>query len=257
MDSTGASAAGFFPQLLDPVAHNEDGVGGAHIYIPWWLERERKDFLRGYHIEIWGGRGMPRYGFLGGIHRINGLVPGSGGEARARGGGGFGQQLKQDYRRLYGAVIGFDGRGEMIARRENRCTIDPEVVDRCGIPVLRFDVRWSAQEIRQVRHFHETARDIIEAMGGMPIDDMPSADDDFGITTPGRIIHEVGVTRMGADPRTSALNEYCQAHDVDNLFVADSGPFVSQAHKNPTWTIMALAMRTSEHIVEEGRRLNL
>jgi choline dehydrogenase-like flavoprotein len=58
---------------------------------------------------------------------------------------------------------------------------------------------------------------------------------------------------MGNDPGTSVLNKYCQAHDVKNLFVTDGGPFVSQADKNPTWTILALSMRTSEYIVEQRR----
>jgi choline dehydrogenase-like flavoprotein len=49
------------------------------------------------------------------------------------------------------------------------------------------------------------------------------------------------------------LNEWCQAWDCRNLFVADGGPFVSQADKNPTWTIMALAMRTSDRILELRR----
>ena len=53
---------------------------------------------------------------------------------------------------------------------------------------------------------------------------------------------------MGADRSSSVLNGWCQAHEVPNLFVADGAPFVSQADKNPTWTIMALSMRTSEHI---------
>jgi choline dehydrogenase-like flavoprotein len=62
---------------------------------------------------------------------------------------------------------------------------------------------------------------------------------------------------MGHAPQSSALNEYCQAHEVKNLFVADGGPFTSQADKNLTWTIMALAMRTSEYVAEELRRGNL
>ena len=53
------------------------------------------------------------------------------------------------------------------------------------------------------------------------------------------------------------LNEWCQAHEVKNLFVADGGPFVTNAHKNVTWTILALAWRTSEHIAEERRKGNL
>jgi choline dehydrogenase-like flavoprotein len=53
---------------------------------------------------------------------------------------------------------------------------------------------------------------------------------------------------MGSDPSTSALNGWCQAHEVRNLFITDGGPFVSQADKNPTWTILALSMRSSERV---------
>ena len=82
---------------------------------------------------------------------------------------------------------------------------------------------------------------------------MPTKSSGYGIEPGGRIIHELGVTRMGDDPSRSVLNRNCQAHDVKNLFVADGGPFVSQADKNPTWTILALAMRTGEYIVEQRR----
>lgn len=255
MDSTGSDVMGFFPQLVDMPVHNEDGVGGMHIYIPWWLEKDRSlPFSRGYHIEVWGGRGMPGYGFGGGIHRLNGQL--SGGD-RSRGGGGYGPQLKDDYRRLWGAFVGMSGRGEMIARRENNCEIDPDMVDKYGIPVLKFNVTWGEEEYLQTKHFQETGHEIIRSMGGTPMWDIPSAEDGYGILAPGRIIHEVGTTRMGDDPRTSVLNSNCQSHEVKNLFVADAGPFVSQAHKNPTWTILAMSMRTSETIAAEVSKRNL
>jgi choline dehydrogenase-like flavoprotein len=82
---------------------------------------------------------------------------------------------------------------------------------------------------------------------------MPTAAQGYGIEAGGRIIHEAGVTRMGSDPSTSVLNKYCQAHDCRNVFVADGGPFVSQADKNLTWTILALAMRTAEYIAEQRK----
>ena len=66
-DSTGSRVSGFVPKLMDMPPHNEDGVGGMHLYMPWWLDNKKLDFPRGYHIEIWGGRGMPAYGFGGGI----------------------------------------------------------------------------------------------------------------------------------------------------------------------------------------------
>ena len=69
----------------------------------------------------------------------------------------------------------------------------------------------------------------------------------------GGMIHEVGTVRMGNDPKTSALNKYCQAHDLKNLFVTDASPFVSSPEKNPTHTIVALAWRTAEYLAEELR----
>ena len=197
---------------------------------------------------------MPGYGFGGGIERVNGKLDGG---DRSKGGGGYGAQLKDDYRRLWGSFIGMSGRGEMIARYENYCEIDPDVVDQYGIPVLRFNVEWSDEELEQIRHFRETGNEIIRASGGEPMWDTPSKEDGYGITAPGQIIHEVGTVRMGDNPRTSVLNANCQSHEVSNLFVADAAPFVSQAHKNPTWTILALAMRTSETIAEEVSRRNL
>lgn len=250
MDTTGASIVGFFPQLMNRPAYNEDGVGGAHIYIPWFGYNERRDFARGYHFEVWGGRQQPGYGFMGGIHNVNGRFSETNTAARTRGGGGYGLTLKEDYRQMFGALGGFSIRGEMIARRENHCAIDPQVVDKYGIPVLRFDVRWSDQEYNQVRHGQQKARELIEAMGGEVLSPMPTREEGYGIDKPGRIIHEVGTVRMGNDPRTSALNSYCQAHDAPNVFVADAAPFVSQAHKNTTWTLMALAWRTADRIVE-------
>jgi choline dehydrogenase-like flavoprotein len=62
---------------------------------------------------------------------------------------------------------------------------------------------------------------------------------------------------MGSSPRTSVLNSWCQAHDAKNVFVADAGPFVSNAHKNATWTILALAWRTADHVANERRKGNL
>ena len=96
----------------------------------------------------------------------------------------------------------------------------------------------------------ETFREIIHEMGGTPLSSMPTREALYGLEPVGRIIHEVGTTRMGNDAKSSVLNANCQAHDVKNLFVADAGPFVSNAHKNCTWTILALSMRTSEFIAQ-------
>jgi len=240
-DTTGTDVGGFIPKMMDHVPHNHDGVGGMHLYMPWWLDNAKLNFPRGYHIEVWGGTQVPSYGVLGGIQRYPS-------------GGGYGKQLKDDYRRYYGATIGFSGRGEMIPNDDSYCELDPRTVDRWGIPVLKFHWKWADHEYKQVKHMQETFRALIAEMGGKAFSPMPTPEQGYGIAAGGTIIHELGGARMGDDPKTSVTNRWCQAHDCKNLFVADGGPFVSQADKNPTWTILALSMRTSDYIADQMKR---
>ena len=254
-DSTGAGVYGFLPELMDRKRYNEDGVGSVHIYSPWWLDNKKLDFPRGYHIEYGGGMHMPGYGFGGDVATNNGLVPGRDGKMKP--GGGYGASLKDDYRRFYGTSVGMAGRGTAIARADNYCEIDPNVVDKFGIPVLRFHYKWAKEEINQARHMQDTFQDIIKAMGGIVTSTIHGADNNYGLETPGRIIHEVGTVRMGSDKAKSSLNKYCQAHDCKNLFVVDAAPFVQQGDKNATWTILALSMRTAEYILAEKKKQNI
>ena len=186
-----------------------------------------------------GGRGMPSFGFMGGVHNhVRAAAMGT-----TPSGPGYGKTLKDDYRRFYGATVGFAGRGEMIPNKDSYMEIDPTVVDKWGIPVPRFHFKFYDYEINQAKHMQETFRAIIAEMGGTPMSEMPTRERNYGLAPGGRIIHELGVTRMGNDPNTSVLNKNCQAHDCRNVFVADAGPFVSQPDKNCTWTILALSMR--------------
>ncbi len=248
-DSTGASRSAFVPALMDRKRYNEDGVGGMHVYTPWWLDNNKLDFPRGYHIEYWGGMGMPAYGFGWGIEALNGTIPGRDGKPKPA--GGYGASLKDDFRRFYGAYIGMAGRGEPVPLESNYCEIDPTIVDKYGIPVLRFHYKWSDYEINQAKHMQDTFEEIIHSLGAIPLGDKPGKDTNYGLEPPGKIIHEIGTVRMGNDPKTSVLNKYQQAHDVKNLFVVDAGAFPSQGDKNVTWTILACSMRTSEYIIDQ------
>lgn len=254
-DSTGASMGGIIPELFDRKRYNEDGVGGMHVYTPWWLDNKKLDFPRGYHIEYGGGFGMPLYGFQWDIHKLNGNYAVHG---KTKESGGYGASLKEDYRFFYGAHVGLAGRGESIAREDSYCEIDPNVVDKYGIPVLRFNTSYTDYEIKQAKHMKETFSEILHAMGAVVTsggDDGPK--NNYGLHNPGNIIHEAGTVRMGNDPRKSPLNKWSQAHDCKNLFVVDGGPFVSQADKNITWTILALSMRSSEYIIDQMKKQNL
>lgn len=248
-DSTGASRSAFIPQLVDRKIYNEDGTGGMHVYTPWWLNDKKLDFPRGYHIEVWGGMGMPSYGFGFNPNDLNKVTGGAI--------GGYGDSLRDDVKRYYGAVLGVSGRGESVPQRENRCEIDNDVVDEWGIPVLKFNYKWTEHEVKQAKHMQDTFEEVLGAAGGVLLGDKPGADRDYGLTAPGEIIHEVGTTRMGDDKRESVTNKYNQLHDCENVFVMDAGPFVSQADKNPTWTILALAWRASDYLVEQVKQRKL
>ena len=254
-DSTGASIGGVIPELFGRKRYNEDGVGGMHVYTPWWKDNKKLDFPRGYHIEYWGGMTQPGYGFGMGTQGLNGKYQVNGKTKEA---GGYGASLKEDVRFFYGASVGMGGRGEAIPDIKNYCEIDPNVVDKYGIPVLRFNTRNSEYEIKQAKHMKETFKEIMHNMGAVITwggDD--DASNNYGLSNPGNIIHEAGTVRMGNDKKTSALNKWSQAHDCKTLFCVDGSQFVSQADKNITWTILALSMRASEYIIDEMKKQNI
>jgi choline dehydrogenase-like flavoprotein len=217
-----------------------------HLYIPWWLYQQQLagtvGFPRGYHVEIGGGREMPGIGTFDDLATLNG--------------GSYGKKLKEDARRYYGSFVSFAGRGEMIPNEDSYCEVDPDKKDAWGIPALRFHFKWSEHEEKQAAHMQKTFAEIIEAMGGKVLG-KPQLDGRKAIAPGGSIIHEVGTTCMGADPKNSVLNQYCQAWDVKNLFVTDGGPFVSNADKNPTLTIMANAWRACDYLVDQMKKGNI
>jgi choline dehydrogenase-like flavoprotein len=254
-DSTGAALGGVIPNLMGRKRYNEDGVGGMHVYTPWWLDNKKLDFPRGYHIEYWGGMSQPGYGFGMGTQGLNGKFKVNG---KTKEEGGYGSSLKEDVRFFYGASVGMGGRGEAVPRFENHCKIDPNVVDKYGIPVLNFDCKNSEYEIKQAKHMKETFREIMHEMGAVITwGDQDDASNNYGLSNPGNIIHEAGTVRMGSDKKTAPLNAWGQAHDCKNLFCVDGSVFTSQADKNITWTILALSMRTSEYILDQIQKQNL
>jgi choline dehydrogenase-like flavoprotein len=239
-DSVGSDGEGYFPQLENFTPHNHDGVGGMHLYMPWWKFDHKNDFLRGYHIEFGGGREMPG---IGGFDHVCHTFE------------GYGASLKKECRRKYGTTIGFAGRGEMIPNPNCYCEIDPDTVDEWGIPVLRFHWQAGENEIKMAQDMQETFRSIVETAGGTYFTwHKPDPEHPYGLADGGVIIHELGTARMGNSPKTSVLNEYCQAHEVKNLFVTDGACFVSNADKNPTLTIMALSWRASEHLLDQAKK---
>ena len=184
-----------------------------------------KAFLRGYGFQ--GGWGGPDFTWS---------AP------------GFGETFKKA---LLDPVVSFNlgGFGECLPRRENFVEIDPDVVDVFGIPVLRIHMTWSANERAMIADMGAAAAEMLEAAGARNVRPWTVPD-----RMPGMGIHEVGVARMGTDRKRSVLNQFQQTHDVKNLFVMDGAGFTSSACQNPTLTIMALAVRSCDFLLNEMKR---
>jgi choline dehydrogenase-like flavoprotein len=127
--------------------------------------------------------------------------------------------------------------------------LDPNVKDIFGIPVLRINMTWSDNERAMIPDMAESAAELLDAAGAKHIRPwmVPNR-------IPGMGIHEVGVARMGNDPKKAVLNGFQQSHDVKNLFVMDGSCFVSSGCQNPTLTIMALAVRSTDYLLGEMKK---
>ena len=161
---------------------------------------------------------------------------------------GFGRQYKEAVRSDSYWTGGLNGFCECLPRYDNFASIDPDVKDAWGIPALRVHMTWSDNELKLWHDSREQSAEMLEAAGAKNVvmEGEPSV--------PGFGIHEMGTARMGDDPRSSVLNKYNRAHDVDNLYVTDGAAFVSIGCQNPTLTMMALTVRACEQIVERGKR---
>jgi choline dehydrogenase-like flavoprotein len=241
MDSLGSDLGAHIPALESMPPYNEDGSGGSHVYAPWWNhgKHDKLNFPRGYHIELGATRNMPV------MHSLNILD--------SKSPSTYGKKLMDEARRYYGASISFAGRGEMIPNEHCYTELDPNRLDQWGIPVLRFHWKWSDHELNQVKHMQETFAGIINEMGGSATP-RPAAE---AINKPGEIIHEAGAARMGASTKDSVTNSFGQTWDVKNLFLMDGSILPSNPNKNLTITIMALAWRSSEYLMQEMKSGNI
>ena len=224
----GPSVAGFMPELVGKDRTLDDGRPGS-FYIPRFQNLKTKsEFLRGYGFE--GGSGC-------------GMTPGT-----AFSTPGFGAEYKKKVRDYAGATIEMGGFGEVLARYENAVGIDETVKDAWGIPVLKFSYQFGENEKKMCKDMAVTAREMFEAAKFEVVSTSSEA------LPEGWSIHELGTARMGSDPKTSVLNQFQQSHDVKNLFVMDGSSHVSASCQNPTWTIMALAWRSCDYLVDQMKK---
>ena len=158
-------------------------------------------------------------------------------------------QKKMD--EYYGSAFYMTIMGEVLGRKENHVRINKDVVDAWGIPTLHIATKYTDNE-------YNMAKDAVETCSAM------AEDAGFEVLSrnvkpnpPGYSIHEVGTCRMGNDPKGSVLNRWSRSHDIKNLYVVDGSGFTSAGWQNPTMTILALSMRSSEHLAEQMRLGNV
>ncbi len=164
---------------------------------------------------------------------------------------GFGESFKQAVHDDAYWQASLHGFCEGLSSYDNFAELDSHLVDAWGIPVLRIHMQWSDNERALFRDSLEQGAAMLEAAGAVDItvSNKPK--------TPGDGIHEVGTARMGHDPKRSVLNQYCQSHDIKNLFVTDGAAFPSLGSVNPTLTMMANTVRACEYLVAAARRREL
>jgi glucoside 3-dehydrogenase (cytochrome c) catalytic subunit len=225
----GAGASGDFPDIeARPSINGPNRPCG--IYVARFRNLPNgprsKEFLRAYGYEGGGGAGFTKD------------AP------------GFGEAYKKKLQEGTNSV-GISMFGEVLGRRDNFADLDPNVKDVYGIPVLRFHVTHGENEAAMFKDGAASAAEMLEAAGAKNIRT------EVRHFPPGRVRHEVGTARMGTNPRASVLNQFQQSHDVKNLFVTDASGFPSNPCQNPTLTIMALCVRSCDHLMAEMKRGNI
>jgi choline dehydrogenase-like flavoprotein len=225
-----AGLLAYLDELVGTRPVNNDGAMD-HSYIPRFnLDAKKRDYIGGFQFQ------MQDYGFMFPEH--------------ARHLKGFGVKFKQQVRFLEPGFFGMDCFGKVVANPRNRVTVDQETTDIYGVPIPVVRFRFNDNDVALWRDMKLRAHELLHTAKARVVFETSKEPDGFAS-------HEVGTVRMGVDPRNSVLNGHCQAHEVANLFVVDGSSFPTFPEKNPTLTIMALAVRTARFISESGRKGDL
>jgi hypothetical protein len=237
---------GFIPKLMDWMPHNEDGIQGGHLYIPWWIDNKKLDFPRGYHVELSGGRRMPSAGFGGTSSASADSTPDEKWAATA-------SSSSRTTASSTAPPSALPGRGEMIPNADSYCELDPNTWIASAFRCLRFSFKWSDHEINQAKHMQDTFRASSRRWAArsrhpcQPCGELrlwpPAAHDS-------RNRHDAH-GKQSVDVRAEQEQPGARREEPvrgRRRAVCQSG------RQEPTWTILALSMRASEYIVEERRK---
>ncbi len=202
------------------------------FYIPRFvnLGSDKRNFLRGYGYQ----GSASRQGWSRDIAELN-----------------IGAEFKEALTEPGSWSIGATGFGEILPYHDNMITLNHEVKDKWGLPVLTMDAGLKENELEMRK---DMLKDLVEMFENAGIKNITTWDKDYAI---GQGIHEMGAARMGRDPRSSVLNSHNQVWDAQNVFVTDGACMVSSACQNPSLSYMALTARAADYAVSELKKQNL
>ncbi|MTI85862.1 MAG: GMC family oxidoreductase [Firmicutes bacterium] len=183
-----------------------------------------RGFVRGYTLNAHGARPVE-------IAKL--LVSGA---------GVWGQKL-YDIMRDFNFFAQITMVGEVLPNKNNSVTLSDEK-DEYGMPRPLVTFGYGENDNKIIAHGVQKANEILVAAGGQPA---------FVASDTG---HLMGTCRMGKDPNNSVVDGFCRSHDIPNLYICSAASFVTGGGCNPTETVMALAARTADHIIEEGKKLS-
>ncbi|SFU69008.1 Choline dehydrogenase [Pustulibacterium marinum] len=164
---------------------------------------------------------------------------------------GYGKELKEQIMKPGMWNIGLMGFGETLPDHDNKMILNYDKKDQWGLPTITFDAEFKQNEKNMRKDMVTQAMEMLDKAGFKDIKPW----DDIG--APGLGIHEMGMARMGRDPKTSVLNGNNQVHGVPNVYVTDGAAMTSSACQNPSLTYMALTARAANHAVEELKKMNI
>jgi choline dehydrogenase-like flavoprotein len=229
LHSPGVTLIVVFPEPLD----GHEGSSSTRVCHDFYETDTRRGFIRGGFMHPRAHGGNPIELALRPIH-----------------GARWGLKHKDSMRATWRYYLHSHCTGESLPVESNAVDLDPDVKDCYGLPVARITYTSHENDVRLARFLGERSREIFEAAGATKV-----------IVPPPEVRklhnHQMGTCRMGNDPDTSVVDQWCRAHDVPNLFVIDASCFVTSGGLNPALTIEANAFRVCDYIAAEARRGNI